>query len=81
MKKLILRKCLVSLRQIQTLKHDELDLGVKNELAKIADELELLLETESDDGHVVPEQSTVDRILTVIGRIAVALDWVRGFLD
>ena len=81
MKKLILRQCLESLRQIQTLKHDELDPGVKNELAKIADGLEFLLETESDDDHVVLDQSTVDRTLTVIGRIAVALDWVCGFFD
>lgn len=75
MKTLLLEQCIESLRMVQSLKQDELDSSVTEELSETVDRLQLLLEMEAD--NVVINQTTVKTVLTVIGRTAVALDWVR----
>ena len=75
MKKQLLEQCIESIRVIQSLKQDELDSSVAEELSETVDRLEFLLKMEAD--NVVIDQTTVKKVLTVIGRTAVALDWVR----
>ena len=75
MKTQLLEQCIESIRLIQSLKQDELDSSVAEELSETVDRLEFLLKMEAD--NVVIDQTTVKKALTVIGRTAVALDWVR----
>lgn len=75
MKKETLKECLESIRRVQASKHNELNASVIKELSETAERLEFLLEMETD--NVVPDQPTVKKALTVIGRTAVALGWVR----
>jgi aminoglycoside phosphotransferase (APT) family kinase protein len=79
MNKRLLVECLETLRRIQALKHSELDPSVTQELARVTDRLQLLLDTEH--GDVKLDQRTVKWILANIGKVAVALDWIRRLMD
>ena len=75
MKKLLLKECRDALIQVQALKQSELDPSIIRELDAVIDKITLLLEAECKD--VALDLDLIERTLTITGRVAVCLNWVR----
>lgn len=71
----LLKECRDNLIQIRTLKHNELDPSVIEELDTIIYKMSVLLESTEEAAAV--DTVLIKRILVTIGRVAVCLDWAR----